>query len=132
MQVADVDFAEGLVTIHEMKRVKGKRSTRSAPLTALVKEALREWLEIHPGGQALFCHAGEVMRSKKRSRTTGHQSGPDRATSLKARMATVTHRTERLAAGPLTTKEIHDHFKRTLSAIRTGRWCGAFTSCATA
>jgi hypothetical protein len=28
----------------------------------------------HPGGNALFCHAGHVERSRKRSRTTGHQS----------------------------------------------------------
>jgi integrase len=35
MQVSDIDFAEGTVTIHEMKRVKGKRSTRTAPLTSL-------------------------------------------------------------------------------------------------
>jgi integrase len=115
MQVSDIDFAEGTVTIHEMKRVKGKRSTRTAPLTSLLKEASREWLKIHPGGQALFCHAVEVMRSKKRSLTTGHQSGPERAKSLKGRMVTVKHRTVSVAAGPLTTKEIHDHFKRTLS-----------------
>src|SRR5262249_37883129 len=33
MQVADMDFAGGSVTIREKKRVKGKRSTRRAPPT---------------------------------------------------------------------------------------------------
>ena len=37
MQVADVDFAGGSVTIREKKRVKGKRSTRRAPLTPLLE-----------------------------------------------------------------------------------------------
>src|SRR5690348_13849716 len=83
MQVADLDFPENVITIREKKRVKGTRSTRRAPLTPLLKEALQTYLAIHPGGQALFCHDAEVRHSRKRSRTTGHQNGPGRATSLK-------------------------------------------------
>jgi integrase len=119
MLVTDVDFKEGAVTIREKKRVKGQRSTRRAPLTPTLRQALEEWLVVHPGGQALFCHDGEVFRSKKRSRTTGHQNGPARATSLKGRMATVKLREERPGHGPLTAGEIHDHLKRTL---RDTRW----------
>jgi integrase len=37
MEVTDVDFGEEAVTIREKKRVKGKRSTRRAPLTPLLK-----------------------------------------------------------------------------------------------
>ena len=71
--VADVDFAAGIVTIREKKRSRDQRTTRRVPLTPLLRSVLEEWLRQHPGGPALFCHAGEVFRSKKRSRTTGHQ-----------------------------------------------------------
>jgi integrase len=54
IRVADVDFEGGAVTIREKKRVKGKRSTRRAPLTPLLAEALKAWLSVHPGGQALY------------------------------------------------------------------------------
>jgi integrase len=47
MQPTDLDFDENVVTIREKKRVKGKRSTRQAPLTPLLKEALKAWLSIH-------------------------------------------------------------------------------------
>ena len=112
MQVADVDFAGGSVTIREKKRVKGKRSTRRAPLTPLLKDALTAWLADHPGGATLFCQAGQVARSKKRSRTTGHQNGKGRATTLKGRMATVRQRDEAPGREPLTAGECHDHFKQ--------------------
>ena len=119
MQVADVDFDGASVIIREKKRVKGKRSTRRAPLTPLLRDALTAWLAVHPGGNVLFCHAGEVERSKKRSRTTGHQSGPDRAKTQTARLATVKERPKMPDAGPLTPTECHDHFRRTL---RQGKW----------
>ena len=118
MQVADVDFAGGSVTIREKKRVKSKRSTRRAPLTPLLKDALTAWLAVHPGGPTLFCQAGQVARSKKRSRTTGHQNGKGRATTLKGRMATVRHRDEAAGPEPLTVGECHDHFKRTLAGSK--------------
>jgi integrase len=114
MGVADVDLGGSSITVRERKRVKGKRSTRRAPLTPLLKAALEDWLAVHPGGQALFCHAGEVERSKKRSRTTGHRSGECRATTLRGRLGMVRLRSETPDPGPLTPKECHDHFKRTL------------------
>jgi integrase len=115
MGVADVDLDGGIVTVRERKRVKGKRSTRRAPLTPLLKAVLREWLAAHPGGPALFCHAGELEWSKKRGRTTGHRSGQHRATTRRGRLESVRLRSEVPAPGPLTPKECHDHFKRTLS-----------------
>ena len=117
-RVGDVDFEGGAVIIREKKRVKGKRSTRRAPITPLLREALQGWLAVHPGGHALFCHAGEVERSKKRSRTTGHQGGPGRAKTLKSRLATVVMREDRPAPGPLTPSECHDHFRRTLKGSK--------------
>jgi integrase len=103
------------LTIREKKRVKGKRSTRRAPLTPLLKDALQAWLAVHPGGPYLFCQAGEVAHSKKRSRTTGHQNGKGRPTTLKGRLSTVRPRKDEPESGPLTVGECHDHFKRTLS-----------------
>lgn len=119
MLVTDVDFDGGSVTIREKKRVKGKDSTRRAPLTTALKEALQAWLSVHPGDNTLFCHAGPVERSRKRSRTTGHQSGTGRAKTLGGRLATVHERQNRPEAGPLTPRELHDHFRRTL---RGGKW----------
>jgi integrase len=120
MELTDVDLEGGSVTIREKKRFRGKRSTRQAPLTPPLQDALRAWLAVHPGGNVLFCHAGAVARSKKRRRTTGHQSGRGRAKTLAGRLATVRERPERSSIGPLTPKECHDHFRRTL---RGTKWC---------
>ncbi len=54
-QVADVDFEGGTVLIREKKRARGQRTTRRVPLSSHLAEVLREWLEIHPGGQTLYC-----------------------------------------------------------------------------
>ena len=72
MRVADVDFVAEVVTVREKKRVRGQLTTRRVPLTKALAGVLAEYLKTHPGGQFLFCHFGEVERSKKRSRTTGH------------------------------------------------------------
>lgn len=87
--IHDVDFTAGTITIHEKKRVRGERSTRRVPLTPFLRQVLQDWLAIHPGGASLFCQTAEVRRSKKRSRTTGHQNGKTRPTSDAARRAMV-------------------------------------------
>jgi integrase len=115
--VADLDFTGNTVLIREKKRSRGERTTRRVPLTPLLKKVLRDWLKIHPGGSALFCHADVVARSKKRSRTTGHQNGKIRPSSLKGRMATVKER-EQASQAALTRNEVHDHFKRVLSGSK--------------
>jgi integrase len=115
--VADVDFAGATVLIREKKRARGKRTTRRVPLSPALAEVLNDWLARHPGGQFLFCHGGEVARSKKRSRTTGHRNGDGRPTSLKGRMATVRER-ERPAQSALTKNEVRDHFERVLAASK--------------
>jgi integrase len=119
-EVADVDFEGGTLLIRERKRIKGKRSTRRAPLTPQLREALLSWLEVHPGGPALFCHAGEVPRSKKRSSTTGHRHGDSRPTTLKGRLATVRKRGTPPSPTPLTASECHHHVKRLLR--RSPQW----------
>lgn len=118
MRVTDVDLAVGIVRIREKKRARGKRTTRDVPLSPALTLVLTDWLARHPGGQALFCHADRVERSKKRSRTTGHRGEATRAGTLKGRLSTVTERADRMVTGPLTPGEAHDHLKRTLSRSR--------------
>jgi integrase len=114
----DLDFDGQAVIIHEKKRGRGERTHRRVPLTPLLAETLRDWLKVHPGGPYLFCHAGVVARSKKRSRTTGHQSEGERPSSLNGRMATVKKRGA-VTASPLSPKESYDHLKR---ALRGTKW----------
>jgi integrase len=87
---ADVDLEGGTVTIREKKRVRGKRSTRTAPLTPKLSEALRDWLSVRPGGPFLFCQAQRVARSRTR------REGPTAVTK----------------------DEAHDHFRRTVACSR--------------
>jgi integrase len=116
-KVTDVDFLGNTVLIHEKKRSRSQRTTRRVPLTPQLKEALQTWLIVHPGGPSLFCHAGEVPRSKKRSRTTGHRGGRNRPTTLNGRLSTVTKRVQ-TAVAALTRNEVHDHFKRVLAGTK--------------
>jgi integrase len=88
--VTDIDLAGGVVTIREKKRVRGKRSTRSAPVTPKLAEVLRGWLAVRPESPYLFCQAQRVTRSK----------------------------TKREGPTPVTEDEAHDHFKRTLEGSK--------------
>ncbi|HJT76015.1 MAG TPA: site-specific integrase [Gemmataceae bacterium] len=123
-KVADLDFAGETIIIHEKKRSRGQRTTRRVPMTSRLKEALQEWLAVHPRGPWLFCHAGTVQRSRKRSATTGHKGEKTRSSSLKGRMAGVRKRTDTAAGQPLTRNEYHDHFKRTLAGTKWERMRG--------
>ncbi len=87
VRIDDLDFASQTVLLREKKRSKEKRTFRRVPLSPFLATALRDWLSIHPGGQHLFCQAGDVAHSKK----------------------------ERSAATPVTRDEAHDYFKRTLA-----------------
>ncbi len=60
----DADLAGGTVILRKKKRVKGRRSTRTAPLTPKLAEALREWLAVRPESPYLFCQPQRVTRSK--------------------------------------------------------------------
>jgi integrase len=88
--VADVDLEGGTVTIREKKRVRGKRSTRTAPLTPKLAEILRAWLTVRPESPFLFCQSQAVCRSK----------------------------TKREAPTAITKDEAHDHFKRTVAGSK--------------
>lgn len=88
--VSDVDLAGGTVTIREKKRVVGKRSTRTAPITPKLAEALREWPSVRPECPALFCQAEHIARSRTR------RDGPT----------------------AVSRDEAHDHFKRTVAGSK--------------
>jgi integrase len=119
VQRADVDLVGKVVVIREKKRSKAERTMRRVPLKAPLRTILEAWLATHPGGQYLFAQAGELSRSKKRSRSTGHQWGEDRATSLKGRKATIRKRENVPPPQAITRNEAHDHLKRVL---RGGKW----------
>ncbi|WP_020469591.1 tyrosine-type recombinase/integrase [Zavarzinella formosa] len=117
-QIGNVDFEGQAVVIHEKKRSRDKRTHRRVPMTPQLDAALREWLEIHPGGPHLFCHGAVVPRSKKRSRTTGHQSEGKRPSGLKGRMATVRNRGS-VAPAPLSPREVYDQLR---AAVKGTKW----------
>lgn len=53
-EIDDIDFAGQTVVIRERKRVRGKLSTRRAPLSPQLQYVLRRWLKNHPGGKHNF------------------------------------------------------------------------------
>ena len=118
IEIADVDFDRNTILIREKKRSREKRTTRRVTITPFLRQVLEDWLKIHPGGQHLFSQPLRVLRSKKRSTTTGHLSEKKRPSTLKGRMLAVKER-ELPALGPLTRDEVHDHLKRSL---RDSKW----------
>src|SRR5262249_36188477 len=50
----DVDLSGGTVTLREKKRVRGRRSMRTAPLAPKLAEVLREWLAVRPDNPLPF------------------------------------------------------------------------------
>jgi integrase len=116
-QINDLDLAGQTVLLREKKRKRGARTHRRVPLTPFLCGVLKDWLAAHSGSPNLFCLARVVERSKKRSRTTGHLGEKARPSSEKGRKATVRQRDEQPPA-PLTQKEAHDHFKRTLAGSK--------------
>ncbi len=69
-KIADVDFEDEVVTIHEKKRVRGTLTTRRVPLSGFLTGVLCDWLKVHPGGEYLFCQTPTVVRSKTRKGVT--------------------------------------------------------------
>lgn len=117
MEAADVNFEAGTVLVREKKRSRKQRTTRHVSLAPALAAVLKDWLAVHPGGKFLFCQAGVVARSKKRSQTTGHRGERSRPSSSKGRLAGVKKREEQ-APQAVTRDEAHDHLKRTLAGSR--------------
>jgi integrase len=112
--VADVDFAGNTVLVREKKRIRSRRTTRRVPLTPFLKDVLLDWLAIHPGVPALFCHSGSDTRRKKPSRTNGQPSQKKRPTTTKGRMAAVQNG-EQSGQTELTSNAVHDQLRRVLA-----------------
>jgi integrase len=63
-RIGDLDFEANMVTIRERKRVHSQTTTRRVPMTPLLAEVLKEWLNQHPGGAQTFCQPPGIIRSK--------------------------------------------------------------------
>ena len=96
-KAADIDFTGETVLIWERKKDKSRYTYRRVPLTKTLKSALEDWLAVRPAGPNLFCHNERSVQSKKKNEPLG---------------------------GPLTRKEVADHFKRTLRAPKWERLKG--------
>ena len=86
-QRSDIDLDIGTATIREKKRVKGRSTTRTVPLSPFLNRVLAGWFGVHPGGPHTFSQPMHVHRSR-------------------------TVREKPLA---ITRNEAHDHLKRTLA-----------------
>ena len=87
-RIDDIDFDAETIMIREKKRVRGKRTTRAVPMSPILKNTLRKWVdEQHPGGQYTFCLGVDVPRSRK----------------------------DRSQLSPLTPSETHNHLQRTIA-----------------
>jgi len=53
-EIDDIDLTGGMIVIREQKRVRGRLTTRSVPLSPRLAEALDAWLSQHPGGRQTF------------------------------------------------------------------------------
>lgn len=60
-QVDDIDLVRKTAVIRERKRVPGKCTTRSVPLSPLLADVLKSWLTTHPGGPWTFCHSLDAV-----------------------------------------------------------------------
>jgi integrase len=59
-QVHDFDFDFNIVRLQERKRAKGKRTTRSVPLSPLARQTMEEWLNQTNGRYTFGCN-GEPL-----------------------------------------------------------------------
>ncbi len=60
-RLEDVDLDVNQLVIRERKRVRGKRSSRSMPISAALRTILEPWLDNHPGGPFTFTSDGQAI-----------------------------------------------------------------------
>jgi len=89
-QVEDIDFFSRTIVIREKKRVRGRNTTRTVPMSQVLHDTLFEWLSKQASHGPTFSLGLEVERSHK----------------------------NRSEVEPLTRDEAHHHFKRTLAATK--------------
>ncbi len=64
-RLADLDLEAGTLVIREKKRVKGRNTTRTIPLSPFLAEVLRAWLTIHPGGRICSARTGGCSGARR-------------------------------------------------------------------
>lgn len=64
-ELEDLDFAERRILIRERKRVRGRHSIRSVPMSPLLERVLKDWLKVHPRGRHTFVLEPDVAKSQK-------------------------------------------------------------------
>src|SRR4051812_13695484 len=61
----DLDFSRKRVFIRERKRVRGRHTLRSVPMSPLLERVMRDWIAEHPGGRSTFVLPPGVLKSSK-------------------------------------------------------------------
>jgi integrase len=64
-RIEDLEFGVKRIFIRERKRVRGRHTLRSVPMTPSLELALRDWLKEHPGGRYTFGLGPDVLKSTK-------------------------------------------------------------------
>ena len=64
-RIEDLDFGGKRIFIRERKRVRGRNTLRSVPMSPMLEQTLREWLLEHPGGRYTFGLGPDVLKSTK-------------------------------------------------------------------
>jgi integrase len=67
-QIDDIDLVRKTAVIREKKRVPGKCTTRTVPLSPLLTDVLQDWLARHPGGSWTFSHTPDVLLARNGKR----------------------------------------------------------------
>ncbi len=92
-QRSDFNFRSGMVTWREKKRVRGGCSTRTVPMSPLLREVMLEWFAKHPGGRSSFCLRSSETNASKQSEgilpLTVHQAHGFLKRSLKGKWSHV-------------------------------------------
>ena len=60
-QIEDIDLETSQIRIREKKRIHGRRSTRSVPISPKLHDILVDWFESHPGGISTFSMDGTPL-----------------------------------------------------------------------
>jgi integrase len=64
-RIEDLDFEGRRIFIRERKRVRGRHTLRSVPMSPILLATLQDWLQEHPGGRDTFCLGAAVYKSSK-------------------------------------------------------------------
>jgi len=81
-QVDGIDLMGQTLTFHEKKRVRGRFTTRTVPISPVLHEVLYQWLSTHSGVGPLFSLGLDIQRTKKNELSPSHSLLMKRKTIL--------------------------------------------------